>query len=101
VKKPTKRPKLNPLVIERQEVIAEVRMNSTEMVRISRVKYEGNHYTFVDLRRFWRGFDNNDNEIFHPSQKGLQLKEEDFLALVMPYLRSAQGGPITGSGPVH
>ena len=82
----SRKPKMNPLVIEKQEVIGEVRITSPEMVRISRVKYEGNDYHFVDIRRFWRGYDEEGNEVFHPSPKGLQLKEQDFRRLVEPYL---------------
>jgi hypothetical protein len=81
-----RKPKINPLVIERQQVISEVRVSSPEMIRVSRVKYEGNEYHFVDIRRFWRGYDDDGEEVFHPSAKGLQLKEQDFPKLVEPYL---------------
>ena len=63
-KKRVKKKKINPLVIERQDVVAEVRINGAEMIRLSRVKYEGNDYTFVDMRRFWRAYDDEGEESF-------------------------------------
>jgi hypothetical protein len=85
-----RKPKVDRLSIERQEVIQEVWHGSSETIRLSRVKYEGNDYTFVDIRRFWRGFDDDGNEVFYPSTKGLQLKEGDFLKLIESYLVRAQ-----------
>ncbi len=95
---PRKR-KLNPLVIEKSEVISEARVRSPDLVRLTRVKYEGNDYIFVDVRMFSRGYDDDGNEVFHPTAKGVQVKEEDFLSLVGPYL-DAVGKPLRG-GPVH
>jgi hypothetical protein len=93
--------KLNPLVIERQEVISEVRISSPEMIRVSRVKYEANDYHFVDIRRFWRGYDDDGNEVFHPSAKGLQLKEQDFLKLLEPYLAEMGKSLRRDPGDIH
>jgi hypothetical protein len=39
------RRKMNPLVVEREEAIQDVRIESTKTVRISRRKCEGNDYT--------------------------------------------------------
>jgi hypothetical protein len=77
--------KVNPLIIERQDVIEEVRFGSAKMIRLSRVKYEGNDYTFVDLREFWRGYDDEGNDVFYPSSRGLQLKERDFVKFIDSY----------------
>lgn len=85
-----RKPKLNPLVIERQDVVQEVRITSPELIRLSRVKYEGNDYTFVDIRRLWRAYDEDSNEVFHPSPQGLQLKGRDFLKLIESYLAHAE-----------
>ena len=96
-----KKPKVNPLAIERQEVISEVRISSPEMIRVSRLKYEGNEYHFVDIRRFWRGYDDAGEEVFHPSAKGLQLKEQDFLKLLEPYLVEMGKSLRRDPGDVH
>ena len=100
-KRTRRKPKLNPLVIERQDVIQEIRTASPEMVRLSRVKYEGNDYTFVDIRRFWRGYDDDGHEVFYPSAKGLQMKEEDFVSLIEPYLRQAWTSMKRDSSEIH
>jgi hypothetical protein len=89
------RRKLNPLSIQKIDVVMEMRIRSPELVRLTRVKYEGNDYTFVDLRLFRRGYDEDGNEVFHPTPKGIQMKEEDFLSLVAPYLDVA-GRAISG-----
>ena len=54
---PTKRsPKLGP-EIEAQETLAETGRRSYEMVRLSRIRYADNPLTFIDLRLFQRGWD--------------------------------------------
>lgn len=69
--------------IERQEVLAETGRRGYEVVRLSRVKYAKNPYTFLDLRIFQRGWDSDsDEEVYHPTKKGVQLKEEQFQRLV-------------------
>jgi hypothetical protein len=69
--------KIDPLVIESQETVAEVFPRSTQMVRLSRVKYEGNDYVFIDMRVFSRGY-KDDQEVYYPTRQGIQLKESDF-----------------------
>jgi len=69
--------------IESQEVLAETGRRSYEMLRLSRVKYAKNPYAFLDLRIFQRGWDSDsDEDIYHPTKKGVQLKEEQFQRLV-------------------
>ena len=70
--------KIGPLEIESQQTVAEVHTKSIEIVRLSRVKYEGNDLTFIDLRVFQRGWV-GDIEIYHPTKRGVQVKESDFL----------------------
>lgn len=78
--KKTRRPKPQ---IESQQVIAETGRRSYEMLRLSRVKYADNPYTFVDLRLFQRGWDDNGtDEVYHPTRKGVQLKEDQFQRLI-------------------
>ncbi|MFO8012698.1 MAG: TIGR02391 family protein [Phycisphaerae bacterium] len=76
-KKPSPKPK-----IERQEVIAETGRRSYEMLRLTRVKYEKNPYTFVDVRLFQRGYNDSGDESYYPTKKGVQLKEKQFQRLI-------------------
>lgn len=79
-----KTPKQKPK-IEHQEVLAETSRRSYELLRLSRVKYEENPYTFIDLRIFQRGYDfdnEEDVEVYHPTKKGVQLKEDQFQRLI-------------------
>lgn len=68
--------------IESQEMIKEVQTKGFEVVRLSRVRYRDNPYVFIDLRYFNRGFGEDGEEVFHPTTKGVQIKEELFLKLV-------------------
>ena len=74
--------KIARLKIEKQEVIKEVRTKSFEVVRLSRVKYAGNVYTFIDIRFFQRGYDEPGEEIYFPTRKGVQIREDLFFKLV-------------------
>lgn len=79
-KTPKKQPK-----IESQELLAETGRRSYEMLRLSRVKYEENPYTFIDLRIFQRGYEFDDEkevEVYHPTKKGVQLREDQFQRLI-------------------
>lgn len=92
-KKPQK--KINPLVIESQETLGEVRNTSASMIRLSRVKYEGNDLTFIDIRHFSRGWggEDGDQDVFHPTRKGVQMKESDFLKLIEPLFDTGVAAP--------
>ena len=69
--------------IESQEVLAETGRRSYEMLRLTRVKYSENPYKFIDLRLFQRGWDDDgDKEIYHPTKKGVQIKEDHFQRLI-------------------
>jgi len=69
--------------IERREVIAETGRRNYEILRLSRVKYEDNPHTFVDLRLFQSGYDNSgDDEVYYPTKKGVQLREDHFQRLI-------------------
>lgn len=68
--------------IEIQEVIKEVQTKVFERVRLSRVRYRDNPYTFIDIRFFNRAYDDNGEEVYHPTTRGVQIKEELFLSLV-------------------
>lgn len=61
--------------IQRQDVLAETGRRGYEMLRLSRVKYAENPYTFIDLRLFQRGWDEiGSNEVYHPTQEGYPVK---------------------------
>ena len=83
-KKRTKKKKISPFQIEHQQIVGEVQVTSVDRMRLSRVKYEGNEYTFIDIRLFRRGWGgvDGDEEIYYPSTKGVQMKETDFWKLI-------------------
>jgi uncharacterized protein (TIGR02391 family) len=74
-------PKATPQ-IQAQEVITETGRRSYEILRLTRIRYQGNPYTFMDFRLFQRGFDDAGDERFYPTKKGIQIKEEDFQRLI-------------------
>jgi hypothetical protein len=61
-----------------------------ELVRLRRLSYEGNDHTFIDLRGFSRGYDNDGNDIYHPTRRGVQMKESDFLRLLATHREAPQ-----------
>ena len=67
--------------IESQEVLAEAPRRSYEVIRLSRVKYKENPYSFIDLRLFQIQQD-EDTDILHPTTRGVQFKESDFQKLI-------------------
>jgi|LGVE01.1.fsa_nt_gb uncharacterized protein (TIGR02391 family) len=67
--------------IELEEIIAESPRRSYEVVRLTRLKYVDNPYTFIDLRVFQRGWD-EDKEVYHPTKRGVQFREELFQELI-------------------
>lgn len=79
--------------IEKQEVIKEFPRRGTtcwETVRLSRIKYFDNEDTVIDLRIFHRGYKDRfspyEKEIYFPTTKGVQIKEELFRELAEYYL---------------
>lgn len=77
------------LKIEKQDLIKEVNLgldgNSYRAIRLSRVKYYGNEYNFIDIRFYQRGYDDDGNEVFFPTTKGVQMKEDIFNQLFNEY----------------
>ena len=77
-KKETTKPK-----IESQKILAETGRRSYELLRLTRVKYLENPHTFIDLRLFQRGWDDDsEKEVYHPTKKGVQIKEDQFQRLI-------------------
>jgi hypothetical protein len=81
-KKSSSRSKTAKLKIERQEILKQVKTKSYEVVRLSRVKYIGNRYNFIDVRVFQRNMSDDRNVVYHPTQKGVQLREDLFRKLI-------------------
>jgi uncharacterized protein (TIGR02391 family) len=80
---PKKREKPQKPKIENQEVLAETGRRAYEMLRLTRVKYDENPHTFIDLRLFQRGWsDDGDKEVYYPTKKGVQVKEDSFQRLI-------------------
>lgn len=73
------------LKIEYQELIKEVQSKSYEVVRLSRIKYVGNDYYFIDIRFYQKGFNDNFEEIYYPTKKGVQIKEDLFYKIFDEY----------------
>ena len=69
-----------PPVIESKEIIGE--HGGYRMVRLSRIKYKDHPYAFIDLRVFQRGYDENEEEVYHPTKKGVHLLETVFQRLI-------------------
>jgi len=75
--------KKNELNIEYSEVLSETYRRNYEKIILTKLKYKDNPYSFIDIRIFQRGDgDENENEIFHPTKKGVQFKESDFQKLI-------------------
>jgi uncharacterized protein (TIGR02391 family) len=67
--------------IQSQETLAEAPRRSYEVIRLSRVRYKENPYSFIDLRLF-QVQQGEDSDILHPTTKGVQFKESDFQNLI-------------------
>ncbi len=84
-----KKNKTTRLKIENQALIKEVNLgldgNSYRTIRLSRVKYFGNDYNFIDIRFYQRGYDEHGHEVFFPTTKGVQIKENIFNQLFNEY----------------
>ncbi len=75
--------KKNELNIEYSEVLSETYRRNYEKIILTKLKYKDNPYNFIDIRIFQRGnVDENENEIFYPTKKGVQFKESDFQKLI-------------------
>jgi uncharacterized protein (TIGR02391 family) len=77
-----KKTKRNKPDIEMHEVLAETGRRGYETLRLARIRYQNNPYSFIDLRLFQRGYDENGSECHFPTRKGIQIKEEQFQRLI-------------------
>jgi len=67
-----------------QQTLREVHIKGYCVVRLSRIRYEDNPKPMIDIRLFQRGWGGSDadQEVYHPTQKGIQMKESEFHKLV-------------------
>lgn len=78
----TSKPKKARPPIKLQEVLAQTPRRSYEQLRLSRIQYEDNPNTYVDLRVFHRGYDDEGNEVYHPTKQGVHVDEEQMQRLI-------------------
>ena len=66
--------------IESQEVLAEAPRRNYEVIRITKVKYKENPYSFIDIRLFQMNPD--EENVLYPTKKGIQFREDHFQNLI-------------------
>jgi len=68
--------------IERQDIIGEAKTGSYQPIRFTRVKYKGSNATYIDIRMYQRGYDDEGEEIYFPTKKGFHFPEAEFKKVV-------------------
>ena len=68
--------------IERQDIIGEAKAGSYQPIRFTRVKYKGSDATYIDIRMYQRGYDDEGNDVYHPTKKGFHFPETEFKKVV-------------------
>lgn len=63
-------------------MLREVPYQGMYRIRLSRVLYDNNEDSFIDLRVFQRAYDDEGEEMYHPTRRGFQLSEKDWVKLV-------------------
>ncbi len=71
--------------IEYQHTIGEASPGSYQPVRFTRVKYKKCDYTHIDIRRYQRAYDENEDEVYYPTKIGFQFPEKEFQRVVNEY----------------
>lgn len=71
--------------IEYWEVIGEANPGAYQPVRFSRVKYKASPDAHIDIRRFQRAYDDEGEEVYHPTKLGFQFLEREFRRVVKDY----------------
>jgi uncharacterized protein (TIGR02391 family) len=74
--------KRTPPPIKLQEILAQTPRRSYEQLRLSRLQYEDNPNTYIDLRVFHRSYDDEGNEVYHPTKQGVHVDEEQMQRLI-------------------
>ena len=67
-------------------LLSEIKRRNYERIRLNRVEYQNNNDSYIDIRIFHGAEDydeeGNDITVFHPTKKGVQIKEDDFQQLL-------------------
>jgi uncharacterized protein (TIGR02391 family) len=80
--------------IERQDIIGEAKAGSYHPIRFTRVKYKGSDATYIDIRMYQRGYDDEGEDVYYPTKKGFHFPEAEFQKVVERWT-------ITPSAYVH
>lgn len=71
--------------IEYQKIIGEANAGSFQPIRFTRVKYKSSNDTHIDIRQYQRGYDDEGEDEFHPTKKGVQFLEREFNKVIKAY----------------
>lgn len=71
--------------IEYEDVIGEANPGGYQPVRFTRIKYKDNPTTYIDIRLFQRGYNDEGEEVFFPTKKGCRLQEREFERVIKKY----------------
>lgn len=71
--------------IEYQRIIGEANPGGYQPVRFTRVKYKASPDTHIDIRQYQRGYDDEGEEEFYPTKKGVRFPEHEFRRVVKEY----------------
>lgn len=71
--------------IEYQKVIGEANPGGYQPIRFTRVKYKASPETHIDIRKFQRGRNDEDEEIYLPTKIGFRFLEREFRRIVKEY----------------
>ncbi|TXR51410.1 TIGR02391 family protein [Reinekea thalattae] len=71
--------------IEYQQEIGEANPGGYQPVRFTRVKYKASPTAHIDIRRFQRGYDDEQEEQYFPTKVGVRLPESEFRRVIKKY----------------
>lgn len=71
--------------IEFQELIGEANPGGYQPVRFTRVKYKASPTAHIDIRQYQRGHDDEGEDKFFPTKKGVRFPEHEFNRVVKEY----------------
>ncbi|TDK48241.1 TIGR02391 family protein [Algoriphagus formosus] len=71
--------------IEYQEIIGEANKGGYQPIRFTRVKYKASNKTHIDIRRFQRAYDDEGEDVFHPTKIGFRFPEKEFARVIKEY----------------
>lgn len=72
--------------IEYQEVIGEANPGGYQPIRFTRIKYKASNETHIDIRKFQRAYDDEGEDVFHPTKMGLRFAEREFGRVIKEYI---------------